>query len=153
MQAKHQRCGKYKREKLLIPSDQCAKEKLGEKNKRGNRTDNILSCKEEHLQAQTEVWKNNFIKREMNLLREQALLPRGKKNKTKTTIYLGRSWVLPHSPQPNQNHIMFMTLIMKGYEFGEIQPLLLCPFVNTTIAAVTFTLADFLLAILSSNTT
>lgn len=79
MQAKHQRCGKHKPEKLLIPSDQCIKEKLGEKSKCGNRTDYILSCKEEHLQEQTEVWQNHFIKWEMNLLREPDLLVREKK--------------------------------------------------------------------------
>lgn len=81
-QAKHWTCGKHQQEELLIPSDQRRKETLEEKIKCGNRTDYILSCKEEHPQEQTEVWQNNFIKQEMNLLRA-----------------LGRSWVPPPSPQ------------------------------------------------------
>lgn len=40
---------------------------------------------------------------------------------------------------------------MEGCKFGEIQPLLLCRLVNMTIAAGTFTLNDFLLAITPNN--
>lgn len=60
--------------------------------------------------------------------------------------------MLPPSPQtqPKLYHVCDR-LIMKGYKFGEIQPLLLHQLVNTT-AAGTFTLDDFLLAILSNNT-
>lgn len=103
MQAKHQRCGKHKWEKLQIPSDQYIKEKLGKKSECGNKTDHILFCKEEDLQEQTEAWQNNFIKREMNLLGEQDLLVRGKKTHHLCAGY----FLLPL--KLNQNCIMFVT--------------------------------------------
>lgn len=77
LQAKHQRCGKHKWEKLLIPEQCVKKKKPREESKCGNRTDYIVSCKEQ-LQEQTEVWQNNLIKQQTNLLREQDLLVRGK---------------------------------------------------------------------------
>lgn len=66
---------------------------------------------------------------------------------------LGRSWVPPPSPQKHSQMYHGLTDNYKRMDkFGEIQSLVLFQLVNMTIATGTFTLEDFLLTILSTNT-
>lgn len=112
LQAKHQRCGKYKWEKLLIP-DQWVKKKPWEENKCGNSTDYIVSCKEQ-LQEQTEVWQDNLIKPQTDLLREQDLLGQGKNPLWMQAGTGGCSF------PPNPTRTVPCLWIMEGWDFGEI---------------------------------